>query len=54
MRHCFEDSCNKYTELKIVPKVNFIRTWSLQRVEFLIEIMPFLLLKFEYANYLKI
>ena len=53
MRLGFEDSCNiNILNWKLYQKSDFISTWSLQKVEFLGEIMSFLLLKFEYTNYL--
>ena len=53
MRHLFEDSCNmNILNWKLYGKIDSIRTRSSGNVEFLIEIMSFLLLKFEYANYL--
>ena len=53
MRHPFEDSCNmNILNWKLYWKINSIRTWSSQKVEFVTGIMSFLPLKFEQPNYL--
>ena len=53
MRHRFEDSCNmNILSRKLYPKINSIRTWSSEKVEFVSEIRPFLPLRFEHTNYL--
>ena len=52
MRHRFEDSCNmSILSWKLYRKINFIRTWSSRKEEFLSEITSFFPLKFEYGNY---
>ena len=46
MRHCFQDSSHmNILNLKFYQKINSIRPWSLQNIEFLREITSFLLLK---------
>ena len=51
-RHRFKDSCNmNILNWNLHQKINSIRTWSLQKVEFLSEITLFLPLKFERTNY---
>ena len=53
MRHRFEDSWNiNVLNWKLYRKNKSIKTWNARKVEFLREITSFLLLKFEYANYL--
>ena len=53
MRQRFEGSCNmNILNWKLYRKIDFIRTWSSQKVEFLSEITSFLPLKLEDANYL--
>ena len=53
MRHSFEDSFNmNMLNSKVNRKINSIRTWSSQKLKFLSKSASFLLLKFEYANYI--
>ena len=60
MRHHFEDVMNEkkwdivmnILNWKLYQKINYIRSWSSRKLEFVSEIASFLPLKFEYANYL--
>ena len=50
MRHRFEDSCNiNILNWKLYRKINFIRSWSSRKVQFLSETSSFLPLKIEHA-----
>ena len=53
MRHRFQDSCKmNVPKRKLYRNIKSTRTWSSRNIEFLREIMSFLPLKFEDANYL--
>ena len=53
MRHSFEDSFNmNMLNSKVNRKINSIRIWSSQKPKSLSISPSFLLLKFEYANYM--